>query len=401
MTTIGHIRTACGLLVVVIFSAVVLLGQGTQRLYVVTGLAPTNMDPWGVGASLFAIDERHSAAIKISELGGASSIIVNHDQNLVVVGNGPGAVVLDMRSPASPHTLTTGFGGPFLCTPPKSTIEVGCVDVYGLEKRLLGIDLTGSNAGVRRSLPSDYFKFARTEGYWSPIDVEHGGIFLFYKNGKLLFHSTEEATDSGIPLPRNVEPCANARDIMLAVSNDDMVVLDCYRQPTPTTEIHAFQVYDRKLGTWQSAKLDAGPSVRGFGPWIASASFVRKRPIGASASGPEIKSEPQSPGAEFRKRIINPQSRDQDQASLDDRFQRYPWLFTGDLHLFNIRSKQSYMIRTGQGDSEILLVDGNTVYYRVNDTLYKAIIRQQRELNGTKILSSPDVQFAHWAFLGS
>jgi hypothetical protein len=254
---------------------------------------------------------------------------------------------------------------------------------------------------VRNDLPPDYFKFARTEGYWSPIDVEHGGIFLFYKNGKLLFHSTEEATDSGIPLPRNAEAFAKARDIMLAVSNDDMVVLDCYRQPTPTTEIHEFQVFDRKLGTWHSPNLGAGPSVRGFGPWIASASFIRKRPIGASASGPEIRDEPQSPGAEFRKRIINPESRIQDQASLDDRFKGYPWLFTGDLHLYNIRSKQSYTIRTGQGDSEIILVDGNTVYYRVNDTLYKAIVRQQPELKGIRILSSPDVQFAHWAFLGS
>jgi hypothetical protein len=273
--------------------------------------------------------------------------------------------------------------------------------VYGLEKHLLGIDLTGANAGMRNNLPPDYFKFVRTEGYWSPIDVEPGGIFLFYKNGKLLFYSTEEATDSGIPLPRNVEPFANARNVMLAVSNDEMVVIDCYRQPTPTTEIHTFQIYDRKLGTWQSANLDAGPSVRGFGPWIATASFIRKRPIGASASEPEIRGEPESPGAEFRKRIINPESRVQDQASLDDRFKGYPWLFTGDLHLYNIRSKQSYTIRTGQGDSEIILVDGNTVYYRVNDTLYKAIVRQHPELNGTRILSSPDVQFAHWAFLGS
>jgi len=180
-----------------------------------------------------------------------------------------------------------------------------------------------------------------------------------------------------------------------------MVVLDCYRQPSPGAEIHDFQIYDRKLGTWQSLNLDAGPSVRGFGPWIATGSFVRKRDIALAIHQADIKHEPESPGAESRKVILNPKARERDQFSLDRLFQEVPWQFTGDLRLYNIRSKQSYRIRTDQGDSEVLLVDGNTVYYRVNDTLYKAIIGQPPELNGTRLLSSPDVQLAHWAFLGS
>ena len=68
--------------------------------------------------------------------------------------------------------------------------------------------------------------------------------------------------------------------------------------------------------------------------------------------------------------------------------------------LYNIRSRQSHRIRTGQGDSEILLVDGDVVYYRVNDTIYKAPIGQKPELNGTKLFSGPEVQLAHWASMG-
>ena len=104
MTSFAHIRKAGSLLGRVFFTAQFLLGQGTQQLYVVTGLAATNSDPWGVVASLFAIDELHSAAVKITDLGGASSILVNHDRKLVVIGNfGQGATVLDMRAPTNPH----------------------------------------------------------------------------------------------------------------------------------------------------------------------------------------------------------------------------------------------------------------------------------------------------------
>ena len=85
--------------------------------------------------------------------------------------------------------------------------------------------------------------------------------------------------------------------------------------------------------------------------------------------------------------------------SLERLFLDVPWQYTGDLGLYNIRSKKSYMIRTGQGDSEILLVDGDMVYYRVNDVLHKALIGQKPELIGTRIVSGSDVQFAHWAFI--
>ena len=43
---------------------------------------------------------------------------------------------------------------------------------------------------------------------------------------------------------------------------------------------------------------------------------------------------------------------------------------------------QSYTIVTNQGDSEVLLTEKNTVYYRVNDSLY------QVSIDG-KVLGSP------------
>ena len=51
--------------------------------------------------------------------------------------------------------------------------------------------------------------------------------------------------------------------------------------------------------------------------------------------------------------------------------------------------------KTGQGDSEVLLVGGDDVYYRVNDTLYKVKIGTTAIENPIKMTTSADVQLAH------
>lgn len=179
-----------------------------------------------------------------------------------------------------------------------------------------------------------------------------------------------------------------------------MFLIGCRKNATATEpESQTFEIYDKKAKTWHSARLDAWPSVRGFGPWVASAGFSQKRAFNAPMPL-DLKNEAESPGKEYRKRVLNPGARERDQFTIDDLFQRSPFQFTGSLDLYNIRSRQKYSLQTGQGDSEILLVDGNTVYYRVNDTLYRAAIGQTALGSPVKIVTDPSVQLAHWAFFG-
>src|SRR5205823_12826817 len=98
--------------------------------------------------------------------------------------------------------------------------------------------------------------------------------------------------------------------------------------------------------------------------------------------------------------IVNPKAKEKERVPLDHLFQTVPFQFTGRLHLYNIRSRQQYSMQTGQGDSEILLVDGNTVYYRVNDSLYRATIGQTAIGAPVKIVTDSSIQLAHWAFFG-
>jgi hypothetical protein len=394
-------RKTAILICTIVLCVLTLHGQAGKQLYLVTGLVANDTLPVDVPASLITVDEVKHAAETVLDLGeGIRLLQVDHDRRLIVVGTDPGLVVINMDLPTMPGKIATTSGFQFLCTPPTGIILQGCSTNVLPDRRLFGLDLSGVRAGEERELPFSDLRNARTEGNWSPIDLSNNHIFLFYKSNRLLFFRDDDASDFGISLPLPAQSFVNARNINIVVSNDNMVVLDCYRQRSPQAEIHELQIYDRKLGAWHSVNLNAGPSIRGFGPWIATGAYTRKRPINVAINKVDLKSELESPGSEFRSRILNPMARKQEQVPLDKLFQDVPWQFTGELDLYNIRTKRQYKIRTGQGDSEVLLVTDSAVYYRVNDALFKSSLGQEPELKGTKIISRPDVQLAHWAFLG-
>lgn len=47
----------------------------------------------------------------------------------------------------------------------------------------------------------------------------------------------------------------------------------------------------------------------------------------------------------------------------------------------------------------MVLVDGTSIYYRVNDTLYRAEIGRSTIQNSVEIVRDENIQLAHWAFL--
>ncbi len=55
---------------------------------------------------------------------------------------------------------------------------------------------------------------------------------------------------------------------------------------------------------------------------------------------------------------------------------------------------------TGHGDSEVLLVQDDIVYYRVNDKIFKAPIIKGETLGEAKLLIQDErVPDIHWAFI--
>jgi len=74
-------------------------------------------------------------------------------------------------------------------------------------------------------------------------------------------------------------------------------------------------------------------------------------------------------------------------------------VFLGRLDLYDVDSGQTYSIVTSQGDSEVLLIENDIVYYRASDRLYSAAIAKAG-LGQAKLLAAADViRDAHWAFI--
>ena len=75
------------------------------------------------------------------------------------------------------------------------------------------------------------------------------------------------------------------------------------------------------------------------------------------------------------------------------------FVFPGVLHIYDAETEQSFTITTNQGDSEILLVENNIVYYRVTDRLYSAPITEKGIGAATLIAKDDLIRDSHWAFI--
>jgi len=401
-----------GLIVAIVASiALMLWAQTGSQLYLVTGLA-TPKHPFQVPSSVLAIEEP-SLAVKVADLvdpdQGSHFVLADHDRRVIVIGSPhmqpSQLVVLRMDTPEKPRTMRLSYDGAilesFLFSPSRERVNVGLLTAeLNSALRFLGFDLLGG--GTPQDLIWDEYRSVRTEGFWSPGDL-HSYLDLSAQNGKLFFRPNQSSVDLGVELPGSITPAADKR-LILAVSNDDMFVVAIYARQIPAGDVSTTDVlvYDKKVASWQTINLgNAGASIRGFGPWIATASSERKR---ATGRGEAIQSDPrgerQSPGSASRRNALNPRAQARDQVSIETLFEDVPFYFDGELSLYNIRTKKKYRIQTFEGDSEILLVEGNSVYYRVNDTLYRATIGSTNIENPLRMLTHEEVQRAHWAFLG-
>jgi hypothetical protein len=405
------LKAAISGLLVSAIACITMLGQGAHQLYLIQGFAANNAFPFKVQSSLIAVDSSKSAVIfvrnLVDESDGATSIITDHDRRLVAIGVGDVSFgtkrvsVLRMDAPSEPRTITVAFYPQFFCSRPSGSVQACGIGMVEPKGRLWGLDLTDSiSPSAAVLLPLSEYQNVHTDGFWSPADLMPS-IDLYLQNGRLLFQVGGSTADLGIPAPPELKVGSNDR-LILDLANDEMFVVGLYgpaTSPGPgTLESHKFYTYDKKNGTWQTATFNgAVPSVRGFGYWMAFPEAGRKRAIGAYE---EARVEPVSPGAASRVKVLNPKTSQRNQTSIETLFKTVPYYFSGGLHLYNIQTHQNFTIQTGDGDSEILLVDGSTVYYRVNDALYTAQIGQTQIENTQLVVRDDSVQLSHWAFMG-
>ena len=74
-------------------------------------------------------------------------------------------------------------------------------------------------------------------------------------------------------------------------------------------------------------------------------------------------------------------------------------VFPGRLHLYDSDREQVYTIVTNQGDSEVLLLEDGTVYYRASDRLYAAPITEKGIGTARLVAKDYSIRDVHWAFI--
>ena len=75
------------------------------------------------------------------------------------------------------------------------------------------------------------------------------------------------------------------------------------------------------------------------------------------------------------------------------------YVIPGNLYVYDTETEKVFPIRTNQGDSEVLLIDGGTVYWRAATRLYSAPITESG-VGPAKLLATDEaVRDSHYAFL--
>jgi hypothetical protein len=202
-----------------------------------------------------------------------------------------------------------------------------------------------------------------------------------------------------VPIPTEATTQSDGRGWAILVNTDDiLVLLRIMDLSVATVGKITLHIYDKKTKAWHTEDFDGElSSFRGFGSWIAvNQEEANYRVINGVGQPNSVLKE--SPGKSERQQILNPQDNYRDQEPIDSIFENY---YPGIISLYDVRSGRKYRLDTGQGDTEVLLVDDKTIYYRVNDTLFRAEIGQTAIQNQMQIARDGNIQFAHWAFFSS
>ncbi len=195
----------------------------------------------------------------------------------------------------------------------------------------------------------------------------------------------------------------------VVVSNGEMLVIHIATGEKEPLYL-AFRKRDK---TWHvlRARTDEWDRMRGFGRYVSMTvarpktegdrpttntfdmktllSMEAEQKISAGAKDWRTELQPE-PSIRSHKSIHGP--------DMFDSFFNARYVYTGRLLLFDIETDKMYTIDTKQGDSEVLLVENDIVYYRVTDRIYSAPILADT-IGAPKLVAEHElIQDAHYAF---
>ncbi|GEM_PF-2318578 len=237
--------------------------------------------------------------------------------------------------------------------------------------------------------------------------VSNGNYFLLKNNNDgLLLQGDIENNTLRIPanknyfnkpnyidkLPNDVEIKTNYYAGKVLINNRQILVLYLYEKENhPNWNKLKIRVFNKGRNAWSYFIVETSiVSVKSYDKWLGGNSMVRegyKNTKGHSLvfSADDWLKEKTQYGPSY--------------VSVFDADESYKFYSKGSLYLYNIESNAYISWETDYGDSEILLVSDEKVFYRVKDKIFiTTIIDGERLGKSTLLIQDSKVNDIHWAF---
>jgi len=367
------------------------------QLYLITG-SPEPRAPEGYTSTLFRVED--GTLVKVVDLvtdkGGTDWIATSQDfRKAVLAPKDPErypVVVVDFDQGApTKQCVNADPGGP---------IERWLLDLPGIGPAYG--ELLGSANGIRAramalnaEIPCD-----RSFAPISPSEVKHlvasgaagvaesggsdwmpagvapdGTVTRFFGPGLAAYF------DYRVPPPMFSD--LKERSTIIVANNRQLFAISLIDYPRPNSRRLA--VFRKSDKTWHRMPdfTESTDYLRAFGSFIASV-----------AASPKSTAKGESAGrSEWRTQIAKTGP------SISGMFAESYAIFPGHLYVYDVETDRTYSINTGQGDSEVLLIEKGVVYYRASDRLYGAAVSGASLTPGRLLATSEAIRDAHWAFL--
>lgn len=211
--------------------------------------------------------------------------------------------------------------------------------------------------------------------------------------------------DIGVPAP---DGAPNQKYAWWLKGFDGRTAVMCCKDSSAAGDgVSRLYVRNSESGEWKTFRVPGStPRIKMIDSWIIGIAAS----VEPGAGQPKVSGAPwrgrESPGASSRRQPKKApdaafRGEPEPRPVTDLAFRQSGAYYPGILFLIDSKTGRYYQIRTDQGDSEILLVYKDSVYYRVNDSLFVAPIEGSSIGRAKLLVKSVVIPEVHWAFMGS
>jgi hypothetical protein len=243
----------------------------------------------------------------------------------------------------------------------------------------------------------EYFKFIQSEGMPSTIiPGDTYGILINNKNDIMipkvvtLKPRKDIMVQTGFKIPKFIK-FDNDDTVVAYCNTNTALVISSAKSEFAINKNEGYCLYyvlNKHTNKWKIVKIYGDKTqIRSFGEWLTGSVSISDESGKRKSAGFVYRNNCKS--NDYKLNLNN----------VDERFNNANVYFPGVLVLYNINTNAEYKILTTQGDSEIILIDNNKIYYRSYDKIYCTKISNGSIGPGKLLIRSNEIPNIHWAFI--